>query len=328
MRHLNYKHLHHFWLTAKEGGVGRASEALHLTPQTISAQIGALEAAVGELLFDRTGRRLELTHTGKIAFQYAEKIFGLGAELVVTLNSKVQGGPVKLAVGIADALPKAIACRILEPAYRLDGAAEITCHEGELGGLLELLASHRLDLILADKPVDPSGELRFCNRLLGESGISFFAKRTESHRYRPGFPLSLNGAPMLVPTRHSALRQSLDRWFEERHLAPSIAGEFEDAALMQHFGQAGIGIFAAPFAIEEDVQRQYEVEKIGETSEVKQAFYAVVPERSIENRAVVEIVKTAKQGLLTNDTYRGAQSPPTLLGSAMEAGRLSFRLRN
>ena len=47
MRHLNYGHLLYFWTVAREGGVARASEVLHVTPQTISGQLRTLEESVG-----------------------------------------------------------------------------------------------------------------------------------------------------------------------------------------------------------------------------------------------------------------------------------------
>jgi LysR family transcriptional activator of nhaA len=290
---LNYKHLHHFWVAAKEGGVARASEALHLTPQTISAQIGELEDALGEPLFRRLGRRLELTHTGKVTYQYAEKMFGLAAELVATLSSQVQRGPVKLTIGIADVVPKPIAYHILERTYTFDDSIQVVCHEGGLEALLGGLANAEFDLILADQPAKADGEMRVCNHLLYESGVSFFAAGRAAKRYREGFPLSLHGAPMLVPTRHSALRQSLEQWLEEHTIAPMIVGEFEDMALMHNFGQAGRGIFVAPTAIEAEIRRQYDVDIITEVPEIKQAFYAIAPERTIENPAVNKVIEEA-----------------------------------
>ena len=62
---VNYKHLHYFWVVAKEGGVARASERLYLTPQTISGQLTLLEEYLGISLFSRVGRNLEITETGR-----------------------------------------------------------------------------------------------------------------------------------------------------------------------------------------------------------------------------------------------------------------------
>ena len=78
---LNYKHLQYFLQVAKSGSVNRAAEKLHLTPQTLSGQIKGFEERLGVELFQRSGRRLELTESGKLALSYADEIFRIGAEL-------------------------------------------------------------------------------------------------------------------------------------------------------------------------------------------------------------------------------------------------------
>jgi len=319
---LNYKHLHHFWVAAKKGGVARASEALHLTPQTISAQIGELEDALGEPLFRRSGRRLELTHTGKITYQYAEKMFELAAELVATLSSKLQRGPVKLTIGIADVVPKPIAYHILEPTYTFDDSIQVVCREGELEALLSGLANAEFDLVLADKPVNLDGDMGVRNHLLGVYSVSFFATRTDAKRYREGFPFTLHGAPMLVPTPNSALRQSLEQWLEEHKIEPLVVGEFEDMALMQHFGQAGRGVFVTPTAIEAEIRRQYDVDVITEVPEIKQAFYAIAPERTIENPAVNKVIEEAGRMRAA-----GKVQPGVLFKRVQESNVVSLRPR-
>src|SRR5215471_18987421 len=104
---LNYKHLHYFWVVAKAGGVARAAERLHLTPQSISGQLKLLEESLGGELFRRVGRRLELTDAGRVALAYAEEIFPRGDKLQAVLTHQ-RGVPKLLRVGIADVVPKSI----------------------------------------------------------------------------------------------------------------------------------------------------------------------------------------------------------------------------
>ena len=59
---MNFKHLRYFWTAAKAGGVMRAGEQLHTTPQTLSGQINQLEEWLGHELFRKRGRGLELTN--------------------------------------------------------------------------------------------------------------------------------------------------------------------------------------------------------------------------------------------------------------------------
>jgi len=83
-------------------------------------------------------------------------------------------------------------------------------------------------------------------------------------------------------------------------LEPSLAlaaGEFEDSALLKTFGQAGVGIFAAPTVTGKDVQRQYRVSLLGRTESVTEHFYAISIERKIKHPAVAAIAAAARDKL-------------------------------
>lgn len=296
MSRLNYKHLHYFWVVAREGSITRASEILHVTPQTISGQLSLLEASMGAELFTKSGRNLVLTEAGRLAYGYAEEIFLLGGELEDVLTNQAEAGyPMGFHVGIADVVPKLIACRLLEPALGLPEQVRIVCHEDKLENLLADLAIHKLDMVLADSPMPPSMNVRAFNHLLGECGVTFFGVGSLAERLRAGFPHSLDQAPMLLPATGTTVRGSLAQWFDALAVRPQITGEFVDSALMKSFGQAGIGVFGAPTVIEQEIVRQYQVEIIGRTDEVKEQFFAISAERKIKHPAVVAVRDTAHQ---------------------------------
>src|SRR4029453_16647663 len=117
---MNFKHLYYFWAAAKAGGIVRAGEQLHITPQTLSTQIKLLEDRLRCRLFKKSGRRLELTEEGRNALGYAEQIFTIGAELEAALLNRGNRRTLDFRVGIADSVPKAIAYRLLEPALAVD----------------------------------------------------------------------------------------------------------------------------------------------------------------------------------------------------------------
>ena len=297
MRHLNYSHLQYFWAVAREGSIVKAAEVLHLTPQTISGQLKVLEESVGEPLFNREGRRLVLSDMGHVVFQYADEIFSIGAELANVVRGKQANGPLILNVGVVNSLPKLIAERIIAPALDGETPFRVRCHESSLEPLLGELATHRLDLVLSDQPVPPGLSLRGYNHRLGESGLSFFARRADARRYKAKFPGSLANAPMLLPAPNSALRRRLDEWFETEDIAPQIVGEFDDSALIKAFGEAGAGVFAGPSAIEIEICTMYRQSVIGRTNKVTERFYAISPERRLKHPAVVLITKTARTDL-------------------------------
>ena len=301
---MNFKHLYYFWWVAKAGGVARAGEQLHVTPQTISGQIGLLEEDLGAPLFAKRGRNLELTEAGRLAFGYAQDIFVLGTELEESVRNYPAGGrPVEFRVGVADALSKTIAYRLIEPATRLSTPVRIVCREWKLDSLLAELAAHRLDLVLAGAPIPPSVSVRAYNHRLGESGVSFFASAQLRKNLKGKFPACLSGAPMLVPGADAAVRSRLDRWWEANKLRPRVVGEFDDSALMKAFGQRGAGVFIGPTVLESEIEKQYGVKTLGRTDEVVEEFFAISVERRVTHPCVVAITGAARSRLfVTSDS--------------------------
>ncbi|MBZ0104910.1 MAG: transcriptional activator NhaR [Sulfuricella denitrificans] len=297
MAALNYRHLHYFWTVAKAGGVTRASERLHLTPQTISGQLTLFEEVLGEKLFKRSGRSFELTEAGQMVFSYADEIFSLGQELEEFLHHRPTGRPLQFSVGVTDSVPKALAYQLLEPAIQIEPPPRIICREGKVTDLLAELAVHRLDIVIADCPMPRSIDVRGFSHLLGECGLTFFATEELARQHAGPFPQCLDSAPLLLPGEDVAVRSRLTRWLSDRRIRPRITGEFDDGALMKAFGQAGAGIFSAPSAIAEQVIRQYEVVSIGATDDVIEQFYAISVERKLTHPAVVAISHAARQEL-------------------------------
>lgn len=297
MEWLNYHHLLYFWAVAREGSIARACRTLRLSQPTISAQIRSLENSLGEKLFARSGRSLVPTDVGRLVFRYADEIFTLGRELTDTIRGRPTGRPVRLAVGITDAMPKLIAWRLLEPALRLPEPVRLVCREGKPAQLFAEMLNHGLDLVLSDAPVGQEIRIRAFSHLLGECGVTIFAEARRAAGLRRGFPASLNGAPFLFPTEGTALRRSLEQWFDARSIRPRVAAEIQDSALVKTFGAIGLGAFAAPTAIEEEVRRQHRVRVVGRIPEIVERFYAISVERRLKNPAVVAISEAARTTL-------------------------------
>ncbi|MCC6526122.1 MAG: transcriptional activator NhaR [Polyangiaceae bacterium] len=300
MEWLNYHHLLYFWVVAREGGLVPAGKVLRLSHPTLSAQIHALEARLGDKLFVKVGRKLALTEAGRVAYRYAEEIFGLGREMLDALRGRATGQPVRLDVGIVDVMPKLVVRRLLEPALGLPEAVKLVCREGSHEKLLAELGLHTLDIVLADAPVPPGSSVRAYHHLLGECGVSFFATKPLAERHRRHFPRSLDRAPMLLPLESLTLRRALNQWFDQQGLRPEVVAEFEDSALLKVFGAEGRGLFAAPTAVAREVMVQYGVELVGRTDEVKERFYAISVERRLKNPAVVAISQAARHELFAS----------------------------
>jgi LysR family transcriptional regulator, transcriptional activator of nhaA len=294
---LNYHHLSYFWSVAKEGSVSKAAAALHVAQPTVSAQLRSLERALGQKLFDRQGRHLILTPDGEKVFRYADEIFSLGRELLQAVKGEPQHAPRRFRVGVSDALPKLTTYRLIEPALVMQPAFRLHVRIDKTERLLGELAVHAVDLVIADAPMMPSLRVRAFSHLLGETSVSFSGSAALARAVRRGFPSSLHGAPVLLQTTNTSVRQSLDQWFDVHHIEPTIVGEVEDMAMLQTLGEHGIGLFAAPTVMRKEICRRYHVAWVGELDKVREKFYAISVERRITHPAVRLIAEQAKRRL-------------------------------
>lgn len=298
---MNFKHLHYFWVTAKAGGVVRAGEQLHVTPQTLSGQIKLLEDRLGRHLFRKSGRQLALTDDGRVALRYADDIFALGGELETAMRERrASARPVlEFRVGIEDVVAKTVAYRLLRPALDLPENVRLVCIEGQFNDLMAQLALHRMDLVISDEPLTSRLSVKAFNHALGSSAMSFLCAPALRQHLQGPFPQCLDEAPMLLPGGSSSVRPQVDAWLAQLRLRPHVVGEFNDSALMQAFGREGRGIFISPAVVEAETCTQLAVEVLGRSSELVEDFYAISVERRIKHPCVAAITGAARDQLFS-----------------------------
>ncbi len=295
---MNFKHLHYFWATAHAGGIVKAGEQLHTTPQTLSGQIKQLEDRLGRKLFRKSGRKLELTEDGRVTLSYADEIFHLGSELEAHLRSqRSTRRSIEFRVGVADSVAKSVVYRLLEPALQLDDPVHMVCSEGTFAELLGLLALRKVDLVIADEPLTRRVSVRAFNHALGRSPMSFFATAALRAQLQGPFPQCLDGAPMLIPGPASSVRAAFEGWLINERLHPRVIGEFDDLALMAAFGREGRGVFVSPSVLAAETEAQHGVQELGRSDELIEEFYAISVERRISHPCVVAITGAARRHL-------------------------------
>jgi LysR family transcriptional regulator, transcriptional activator of nhaA len=293
---LNFKHLRYFWMVAKSGSIIRASEQLHLSPQSISGQLAELESTLGIQLFRRVGRGLEMTEMGRHIYGYAEEIFALGNELMDAVQSQSTKKTIPFRIGIADSVPKTVAHRVIEPVMHIDGSIRLMCREGKLSALLAEMAIHHLDMVIADRPMPSTLNIRAYSHLLGESPLCILgAKSIIASLSTEAFPKNLDQAPFLLPGEDVAIHSHLLQWFESQHIYPRIVGEFDDSALMKLFGQTGAGFFVSPAAMSAYVQERYQVVEVGRIDSIQEQLYAITAERRMTHPAALAVAETTKK---------------------------------
>jgi LysR family transcriptional activator of nhaA len=305
---LNYHHLRYFWTVAREGGLRKASETMHVSQPAISAQISALEAMLGEKLFRRSPRGLTLTETGHQVFSYAEEIFALGQDLLHSVKQQPTTRPLRVNIGIADSLPKLVSHELIKPIFRLSQPVQAVCLENKTSDLLAQLAVFRLDIVLTDEPAPSSLQVKTFNHLLGESGVMFCAKPKLARKLRRQFPCSLHNEPMLLPTAGTALRRTLEKWFHEQGIHPLVVAEYDDAALMKVAAEDGLGAFPLPTVAVGEALARYGFESVGEAKGCLVQFYAITAERKLTHPGILAITSNAP-GIFSVAIHRRRPKP-------------------
>jgi len=295
MARLNYHHLQYFHAIATHGSIIKASKAMHITPQTLSAQLNLLEEQLGYNLFDRKGKRLILNEMGHITLGYAQEIFSLGDELVHSLKNHSTDFAFRFSIGVTDVIAKVFSFNFLRSIYTMDDSIKLVCKETNLDVLLGELATNKLDAILSDTPLPSNSPLKAYSHIVGKCGFSFYAKETLVEQLSGEFPYSLNNIPFFTAGEGSNQRLSVLSWFEQLDISPTIIGEFDDSILSKYFGQAGYGVFCSPTIIEEHVVEQFNVNVIGRTTDITEHFYLISPERKVKHPAVEHLLKEGQK---------------------------------
>jgi LysR family transcriptional regulator, transcriptional activator of nhaA len=295
VRRLNYQHLLYFWSVVRTGSLTRACEELALSAPTVSAQLRTLEERLGEKLLRKSGRILVPTEVGRMVYGYADQIFGLGRELMDALEQRPSARTLRLLVGIDDVVPKEIAYRIVQPGLQLKQPVRLACREGTLERLVAELAIHEIDVVLSDAPVTPSLNVRAYSHSLGSCNVYWMATPALAKTLRRGFPKSLDGVPILLPTDDTAIRRALDLWLERQGVRPLMLGEFEDYAMLREFARAGHGFAPVPSVLEAQFRQQNGFMRIGMVRGVKAEFFAISVERKIRHPAIAAMTDSARQ---------------------------------
>ena len=287
---LNYRHLYYFWVVAKEGGFTRAAEQLNMAVQTISVQVRDLEKALGAQLLRPSGRGVELTQAGRVAFARADDIFQLGQALPHQVARAASRQVLRFSVGLSDGLSKLAAHTLLGSVLETPDL-HLICHEGEFDQLLAELTMHHLDVVLACQGALANPNLRVISQRVAVSPVDWYGPdKWVGGKQRKAFPQSLAHLPVLLPTGHSMLRGLLDRWFSDLGIAPNVVGEFEDSALMLVFAARGLGVFPVSRLGRDDIGLVPGLRLLGHCDEVQEEVFAVFTRRSQQHPLVKQVL--------------------------------------
>jgi LysR family transcriptional activator of nhaA len=288
MAALNYNHLHYFWTVAREGGLAKAAERLNVSQSSISVQLKKLENQIGHALFDRHGRGLQLTEEGRIAFDYADRLFETGAELVDRLHGRRQATRHTLRVGAIATLSRNFQIALLKPLIdRHD--VHLVVRTGTKADLLEQLESHALDLVLTNRPVRRDSGTPWHSTKLDQQAVSLVAPPDPARR-ELNFPDDLADRSVVLPSLDSEVRQAFDRRLELAGVRPVVLAELDDMALLRLFArESGELTLVPPVVVRGELDSGRLVERC-RIPDITESFYAVTLGRRFPNPLVAQLL--------------------------------------
>jgi len=287
---INYHHLFYFKTIVEEGTVSKAAEKLRIGQPTLSAQLKQFEDNLGVQLFERQHKKLLLTEQGKVAFDYAKNIFKMGSEMYEVLHDRIKPLRPSLHIGSLDSVPKQIVLQLAKHAFKIS-PCQITMSEGSPDQLLRELSAHRMDIMLSNflpTGIDSKG---LFPKAITKKNVAFYAD-VKFKNLRKGFPKSISGQPMILPTYDSKLRYDIDHWAKVHGIELNVIVEGQDIATKKLMAIEGLGIL--PTATH-TVTRQVlsgELLEIGQLQGVHEELFLITANRKIENPIAAKLMSS------------------------------------
>lgn len=284
---INYHHLFYFKTIAEEGTVSKAAAKLKLGQPTLSAQLKQFEDSLGVQLFERLHKKLVLTEQGKVALDYSKNIFRMGSEMYEVLHDRIRPARPSLHIGALDSIPKEVILQLVKQAFEI-APCQITLSEGRSDKLLRELSAHRMDLMVTNfLPAGTQGQNLY-PKSLSKKNVSFYAA-PKFKNLRKNFPTSISGAPLILPTYDSRLRQDLDHWAKLNKTELHIITESQDIAVKKLMAISGFGVIATTArAVTAELERG-ELIEISPLQGVTEELFLVTAQRKIENTVATKL---------------------------------------
>jgi len=289
---LNFAHLHYFWAVAHESSLTRAAELLNVSQSAVSVQIQKLESALGQALFERRGRRLVLTESGRLALDHADAIFELGGRLERSLRRG--DGPARriVRVGAVATLSRNFQLTFLSPILSRSDVS-MTLRSGPLRALLQQLESHQLDVLLSNVAPPREAGVPWLATLVAEQPVALVGKAEQRERRR-SWRARLATEPLVVPTLESGVRAGLDELLHRLGLHPALAAEVDDMAMLRLLVRNGVGLGVVPSIVVRDELQAGTLTRIAVLPGLRETFYAITLPRQFGNPLVADLITAVR----------------------------------
>ncbi len=286
---LNYHHLYYFKMIATEGGIARAAKKLRLGQPTLSTQLRQFEDALGQPLFERKHRQLELTEIGRVVLGYANDIFRLGDEMLMAIQSQHSSERIHVQIGAMDTVSKHLVLQVIHKAQAVHNCL-VTVHEGHGDELLRELRAHRIDLVMSNHRPPVTEGASFYAKSIARMPVAIFGAK-EFAPLRRNFPESLANQPFVMPSWQSRLRHDVAHYLTLRQIPVNIRAEVQDSSLQRLMGAQGDGLIPATLNSVEDLVARKELQNIGTLDDVYEDLWLVAAHRRLTNPVAAAIMR-------------------------------------
>ena len=302
MARLNFHHLHYFWAVAREGHLTRAADQLHVSQSALSSQIRQLEDQLGQALFHREGRSLQLTEAGRLALGYADTIFAAGQELTALLRDGQLQDRQVLRIGAVATLSRNFQESFLAPLLHRDDV-ELLLQSGSLAELLTRLRVHTLDLVLSNRRVHGSADEPWRCRRIAQQPVSLVGRPWKRRRaFR--FPEDLAALPLLLPGRDSDVRAGFDLLCEQLGVRYTLKAEVDDMAMLRLLARDTQAVALLPSVVVRDELRDGVLQEYCAVPGLTESFYAITIKRHFQPPLLKSLVSKENLEALTESLQR------------------------
>jgi LysR family transcriptional activator of nhaA len=278
---INYNHLRYFWFVAHEGHLTRAAKELHISQSALSVQIKTLEEQLGHDLFERQGRRLVLTETGRMVLDYADSIFKTGEDLLYQLAHHHEVERRAFRVGAISTLSRNFQMEFLKPLLGKEDV-ELIVSSGSMVELLGQLETHHLDVALTNQVPQRDAATPWVSHRISDQPVSLVGD--------PAFAESklsledlLATEPLILPSMNSNIRIAFDALIERLEIRPHVVAEIDDMTMLRLIAREKNGLAVVPPIVVKDELEQGLLKEIYKIPDIKETFYAVVMKRRFPN---------------------------------------------
>ena len=250
---LNLNQLRAFYFAARSRSISIAAEKLFISQPAVSMQIKAMEQQYGVRLLIRNKRGLDLTETGKVVYEIAEKIFALADEADKFLRNEPKKSSAMLKIGSTKTLVKFVMSGYIAKFREAYPRVQIQIDEGSSEEMIRSVLEDRNDLVIV-------GRLNYDERLkvipFIRDEIVLVTAPEHPFRSRPQISIQdLRNENLILREKGSGTRRLVDEIFESQGFAPSAFIETGNVDFIKELVEMGKGIsMLARMGVEPDVR--------------------------------------------------------------------------